>query len=279
MLAHPADLRPTALVLVGLLAAALPFALALPVAVVVPLALVSYLARAQVVVVQHNQAHLPVFRGTVGNTLFDLVLALMSGFTTPGWELQHVHGHHRHYLTPARDPAANGRFTGPGRLQRPIFAVLGSSATLLDAWRIGSELAGSGRRDPRPRLLAHQAVLWSVTVAALVANPVRGLLLVLLPQLAVRCAIFWFSYRQHDGVPATGPMDASVTHLGRANGFLLNVGHHTAHHDRPGLHWTELPRRTAELRHRIPTACIRGDAQPMPSTTASAATIASSWKP
>ena len=264
MLAHPADLRPTLVVVAGFAAVVAPFLVPLSAPALALAVAIAWLGRAQVVPHAHNHAHVKVFRGPLANAAFDLVLAVMSGFTTPGWELQHVHGHHRHYLQPERDPAANGRFSGPGPLQRPLFALLGSSLTLYDAWTIATELARTGRRDPRPRLVAHQLAHWTLLLGFLLVDPLLALTLVLLPQLVVRSSIFWFSYRQHDGVPATEAMDASVTHLGALNGLLLNVGHHTAHHDRPGLHWSQLPTRTAELRHRIPDVCIKG--QPMPST-------------
>ena len=50
--------------------------------------------------------------------------------------------------------------------------------------------------------------------------------------------------------------DASVTNLGALNGWLLNIGHHTAHHSRPSLHWTALLARTAAILSHIPDACI-----------------------
>jgi hypothetical protein len=51
---------------------------------------------------------------------------------------------------------------------------------------------------------------------------------------------------------------ASVTVLGRHfNAANFNIGHHTAHHEKPTLHWSLLPSRTAQIVAKIPEACMR----------------------
>jgi hypothetical protein len=41
------------------------------------------------------------------------------------------------------------------------------------------------------------------------------------------------------------------------NRVTFNIGHHTAHHEKPTLHWSLLPARTAQIRERIHPACFR----------------------
>jgi hypothetical protein len=89
-------------------------------------------------------------------------------------------------------------------------------------------------------------------------NPLLALAFVIVPWLLLRWAVFWFSYAQHDSVPMTDVYSGSVTHFnGVTNRLYLTVGHHTAHHEKPTLHWTLLPARTAQIIERIHPACLR----------------------
>jgi fatty acid desaturase len=70
--------------------------------------------------------------------------------------------------------------------------------------------------------------------------------------------IWWQSYPHHHQMPCTGIYDGSMT-VERAayNRVTFNIGHHTAHHEKPTLHWSLLPARTEQIRERIHPACLR----------------------
>jgi fatty acid desaturase len=144
------------------------------------------------------------------------------------------------------DPAANGRF-GSSRL---VFTILGDAMSIVDSWRIG-------RGAERVRLVSQVAVQAGVLACAFVVDPAMAVAFVVVPWLLLRWLVFFISYAQHDDVPMTHVYNGSVTHFGVANRFYLNVGHHTAHHEKPTLHWTLLPARTAQILERIPSACLR----------------------
>jgi fatty acid desaturase len=56
----------------------------------------------------------------------------------------------------------------------------------------------------------------------------------------------------------TGVYDSSRTLLDPLHNFLgFNSGHHTAHHEKPTLHWSLLPARTLAISHRIPAELRR----------------------
>ena len=261
MLLHSADRRPTAIVLTGLAIALLPFAAPLPAWALVIVWLASMAARTVAPVQQHNHAHLRIFKSRLVNLAYDQCFALAAGYTTPGWELQHVLGHHRLYLKGAADPACNHRFSGPGPWQRPLFTLLGSALSFWDAARVARALKREGKRDHLPRLLAHKATALSALGVFFWLDPWLAFAFLLGPHLLLRWAVFWFSYRQHEGAPMTHVYDGAITNLGPFNGWLLNVGHHTAHHERPALHWTKLPARTARIMDRIPAVCVVGSAE------------------
>jgi hypothetical protein len=238
---------PAAAVTVGVVVALVPFAVGLPGGTLAALWVISMAARSIAPVHQHCHAHYRVFGSSVLDVAYDAILMLAAGNTTAVWELQHVRGHHRRYLGEG-DPAGNHRFGG-GRMR---FTVLGDAMSAIDAWRIAR-----GDVPARAKLAAELA--FQVAIAALLIARDLGLALafVIAPWLLLRWAVFWFSYAQHDDVPRRDVYSGSVTHFGWTNRLYLNVGHHTAHHEKPTLHWTKLPARTAQILDRIPTSCLR----------------------
>ena len=240
------DAVPAAVIAAGVALAAVPFATSLSLPVLAALWLVSTLLRSLAPVHQHCHAHYTVFRSGLLDALYDVVLMLAAGNTTAVWENQHVRGHHRMYLG-SGDPAANGRFGG----SRLAFTILGDAMSVVDSWRIARGL------QQRVRLVGQVALQLAVLVVAFAADAQLALAFVVVPWLLLRWLVFFISYAQHDDVPMTDVYDGSVTHFGLANRFYLNVGHHTAHHEKPTLHWTLLPARTAQIMERIDPACLR----------------------
>lgn len=239
------DLVPASVIAAGTTLAAMPFVVELSAPVLAALWLASTAMRSVAPVHQHCHAHYAVFRNGPLDAAYDVVLMLAAGNTTAVWELQHVRGHHRLYLGEG-DPASNGRF-GTSRL---AFTILGDAMSVVDSWRIG-------RGAQRARLVRQVVLQASILAGAFVADPALAVAFVLAPWLLLRWLVFFISYAQHDAVPMTNVYDGSVTHFGIANRFYLNVGHHTAHHEKPTLHWTLLPARTAQILERIPSACLR----------------------
>jgi beta-carotene hydroxylase len=244
---HNADIAVGAIIAAAVALAMVPFVVELPLAALVAIWVVSTAGRSIAPVHQHCHAHYAVFGNALADHAYDAVLLLAAGNTTAVWHQQHVRGHHRHYLERTHDPAANQRFGG-GRLR---FTILGDAMAFVDSLRI-AECA----RD-KAALWLQLAMQLGIAVAAFVADPMLALSFVVVPWLLLRWAVFWFSWAQHDGVPMTDVYDGSVTHFGRTNRFYLNVGHHTAHHEKPTLHWTQLPARTAHIVERIPSPCLR----------------------
>jgi fatty acid desaturase len=63
----------------------------------------------------------------------------------------------------------------------------------------------------------------------------------------------WATYEHHAGHHATDHYTASVNREDRLLNILSwNLGYHTAHHLRPGVHWSQLPQLHASIRHRVP---------------------------
>ncbi len=240
------DLVPATVITAGVALAAVPFAVELSLPALVGLWIASTLLRSLTPVHQHCHAHYAVFRNRIADTAYDVVLMLAAGNTTAVWENQHVRGHHQQYLGKTGDPANNDRFGG----SRLAFTILGDAMSVVDSWRIA-------RGHQRVRLVWQVALQFAVLVAAIAVDAQLAIAFVVVPWLLLRWLVFYISYAQHEDVPMTTVYDGSVTHFGIANRFYLNVGHHTAHHEKPTLHWTLLPARTAQILERIDPACLR----------------------
>lgn len=99
------DFRSICHVAGALFLSVLPFWWALPWPALVALWGVCLYVRTFCPYAQHNHGHLPVFRYPVLNFVYDVAFAQVTGYATSLWELHHNRGHHRHYLTPAKDVA------------------------------------------------------------------------------------------------------------------------------------------------------------------------------
>jgi fatty acid desaturase len=256
---YPLDLAPT-LVITGAVALGLA-ALWLDhvwIWLIVP---VSFAGRLPAPAHQHAQGHLTIFRSDLANAIYDQILALASGHTTAVWELQHSLGHHLQYLDARTDVAGADRFAfvrgKAALLRRLVFMVFADALTIPDAYAIAAQFPAK-RRRLRARLIAQVLLQLAVLAALLAIDPIAALAVFVIPNVVLRWLVGWIAFAQHDGVPSTGTYTGSVNHFGVLSRLLLNVGHHTAHHEKPTLHWSLLPQRTAKIRHLIPENLLIG---------------------
>jgi fatty acid desaturase len=212
---------------------------------------------------QHNQGHLPAFWSKPLNWIYDIELGLMTGYVTPVWELHHARGHHRYYLTPEKDPARIQATKTAKPMARWWYCVRGNLTILQDSWRLANAEVREGRADLRGRFLLHTAVVTALSVALLVANPWAFLWMMLVPNVLIGLGVWWISYDHHRDLPLNTHGDGSHTHLGRRFNLLtFNIGHHAAHHEKPTLHWSLLPERSAQLLHRLLPESVHGELEP-----------------
>lgn len=255
ILRYKADRRPVAWVLTMFGLHALVYLLA-PVWVaalcVLPLAIGSMF----VAPLNHHHQHLPTFRAAWLNRVYELLLALQTGIAPYGWVLHHNLGHHLNYLhqRPHAEPDES-RWTRRdgsqmGRIEYTLDLLLHHQ---IDILRIGLRYP----KALRP-FLWMKIPLWSVIGLALYWSPVHAILAILLPGFITLAHTAWATYAHHAGHYPTSHYDASVNNLHPVYNYLTcNLGYHTAHHKRPGLHWSLLPQLHEEIRHRIPAEQLR----------------------
>ncbi|MFZ5724123.1 MAG: fatty acid desaturase [Pseudomonadota bacterium] len=197
--------------------------------------------------ISHNHHHTPTFMRPWMNRIYEVVLFLETGVLPWAWTLHHNLGHHKHYLDQEKDPSpwkhADGRV-----MSRVYYDVIG-------ALRIYPEVFAIGRRHPE---LLRRFKLWAVvslTVLGvlLAIDPAKALILFVAPMPLMYLGLLDNTYMQHSDLDTASEFTASRNTTSRFYNLVSwNLGYHTAHHMKPNLHWSELPRLHEELRARIP---------------------------
>lgn len=248
LLRYEADWLTVLWIQVMLLVSLLPWMLPTPLWARLVLVIPVFFLRSSGAYIQHNHGHLGIFWSRTLNFLLDIELALMTGYVTPLWELQHARGHHRHYLTPENDPASIiDRRTGEP-MARWRYCLVGNLTIIRDSWRIGGEDARRTRSDPRPRLVLEFIVAGALAALLCYLNWASFVEFIFIPNVVVSWAVWHVSYDHHYDVRGTTHYDGSNNHLGREfNWSRFNLGHHAAHHEKPTLHWSLLPQRSAQI--------------------------------
>jgi fatty acid desaturase len=200
----------------------------------------------------HHHQHVPTFRSTALNRLLELCYALHTGVTTNTWVLHHVLGHHQNFLDQAKDESRWKRTNGkPMGVLEYTFSV--AATAYPRAFQVG-------RRYP-----SHQRqflIFTGITlllVAALIAwKPLAGLLLFALPMVCSMLYTAWVTHDHHSGLDTDDHFQASYNNLNLwFNRLTGNLGYHTAHHHRQGVHWSKLPAIHEKIKQHIPAHLFR----------------------
>jgi fatty acid desaturase len=250
LLKYKADRGPVAYVLANFALRLALFALATPwicALAVVPLAVLGMF----VAPINHHHQHVNTFRAAWLNRLYELALALQTGVGPYNWVLHHNLGHHVNYLNqrPHESPdesrwtRADG--TQMGRLEYSLDLLLRHQ---VDIVRVGLR-----HKKQLRAFLWMKLPLWGLIGLGLWWRPLETILVFLLPSFLTLFHTIWATYEHHAGCPANDHLDASVNRDNRVYNLLTgNLGLHTAHHKRPGLHWSLLPQLHETIRDQIP---------------------------
>jgi fatty acid desaturase len=87
---------------------------------------------------------------------------------------------------------------------------------------------------------------------------VPALFVFVLPMVISLLFTAWVTHDHHSGLDTDDPFGASYNNTNWLFNLLTgNLGYHTAHHYRQGLHWSKLPELHEKIQSRIPPALIR----------------------
>lgn len=216
-------------------------------------------------VIHHNHTHLRMWRGRMANRVTDFYVTLLQGHPTFVFWPAHVANHHRHRHGPL-DVARTYRFAGGdtnhllGYLLHPLQAGWVLYPLFFD-WLAQLRRNAGGAFG----YCVAQYAVWLGSWALLLAiDWKKALLFVIVPQLHGLHWLLATNYLQHahaDGATgAYGDTPGSQLNYARnfeglVNPLLFNIGLHTAHHENPHAHWSELTRlHRAHYRDRVDPA-------------------------
>lgn len=195
----------------------------------------------------HYQHHINVFTVRSLNRAYEVILFLQTG--TPPYliTLHHNLGHHPHYLEPEQDTL---RWQRSGGSPRSFVECLVKNFVGHLTWTIAL-----GRRYPKVyrRLKIMTAVSLMPLSALIYLDPVRAMIVFVGPMLLAILNVARLGYDQHAGLDLDDHFGASRNNESSLyNLVTFNSGYHTAHHVKPGLHWSRLPELHSQLRDQIP---------------------------
>lgn len=197
--------------------------------------------------ISHNHHHVPFFMRPWMNRGFEVLLFLETGVPPFAWTIHHNIGHHKDYLDQSKDPS-NWQLADGRVMSRIRYDVMG-------ALRIYPEIFKIGRRYPE---LFRRFKRWSlisllVLGVFIVLDPIKALLLFVLPMPIMHVGLLDNTYMQHSDLDLSSDFTASRNSTSRLYNFISwNLGYHTAHHIRPNLHWSRLPAYHESIKANIP---------------------------
>ena len=211
----------------------------------------------QLHLVEHNHAHLKIFRQQFLNEVLGWMCFVSNGFPLECYELHHVHNHHRHtqrFDEGARDWSSTFGFAGTRHPDQPVSRLYYVLTFMTLAWlHCWIEVLRRPGDAVSRRFFRSALVCFAACGALAYARPWEFVLFFLVPWLVIYLGVASNNYDHHHGCKLTTPHDSSNVDLRFPyRGFGFNIGYHVAHHVKPTLHWSLLPGLHRELAPLIP---------------------------
>lgn len=199
----------------------------------------------------HHHQHYLTFRSTFLNRCLELMYGFQTGVTTKGWFLHHVVGHHKNYLDQKLDESAWMNKDGSTMTELGYtFEVAGTSL-----FRIIKVGMANNKRHLRDFLM--MLTLQVIILIALFSyNWFNTLFIFAIPMVVSLTLTAWATYDHHSNLDTKNEFEGSRNTLDPFYNLMTgNLGYHTAHHVKHGLHWSKLPEYHASIEHLIPAHC------------------------
>ncbi len=196
----------------------------------------------------HHHQHVAMFRSHFWNRVLEVVFSFQTGITTNAWVLHHVLGHHLNYLDQTKDES--GWMRADGKTMGTFEYVWNLAwSGYIRAWQVGK----NHKKYQRSMLRAGTFVIILLS-GFIYWNWVNALILFVIPMLLGYIFTCWHTYYHHAGLHTDSHHDASYNIMDSFYNWATgNLGYHTAHHMKPGLHWSKLPEYHQSIAKHIPS--------------------------
>ncbi len=215
-------------------------------------ALIGVLPKSLVSSYNHHHQHVPTLKKPWMNRVLDLMYGLQTGICGHAWVLHHVVGHHQHYLDQEADESrwkdAQGKKMGEFRY---------SLITALTAYPRCFQVGPLFPRQFKTFLLSGSLLLFTLGILFAI-NWFNALVIFAIPMAVTLYNTAWHTYFHHAGLETENEFEASYNIVEKWYNIATgNLGYHTAHHVKMGIHWSELPKYHEKIRDRIPIELYR----------------------
>jgi len=195
----------------------------------------------------HHHQHLFTFRNTMLNRGLEFAYALHTGVTTHLWRLHHVLGHHLNFLDQEKDESRWKRKDGT-----KMGVIEYTLNVALTAYPRGFEVGKKHPKQLKPFVVS-TVVTFSIVALLVWYKPLEAFLLFVLPMITSLLFTAYVTYEHHSGLDTQNEFEASYNNLNPMyNLFTGNLGYHTAHHHKQGVHWSKLPQLHETIQNKIP---------------------------
>lgn len=198
----------------------------------------------------HHHQHVPMFLRPLGNRIIEFIFGLLTGITANAWVLHHSLGHHVNYLDQEKDESRWQRKDGStmGELEYSLNVAITAYPR---AWEVSKRY-----KTHRPVFVSMALLNFGFIAAALAWRPLPALFVWVIPGLISLVGTAWATYDHHSELPTDNDFVACRNILNPVYNIVTgNLGYHTAHHHRAGIHWSRLPEHHASIADKIPAAC------------------------
>ncbi len=213
--------------------------------------LVMIIPRGAICAWNHHHQHRNVFKYAPLNRILEFFYALQTGVTTNLWLLHHNFGHHKHYLDQTIDESRWKR--KDGSTMHPIEYAF---VVALTAYQRGYHVGKSHPKHQRI-YLKYTFITFLILMLLTLYKPMNALFVFILPMASSLLYTSWVTHGHHSGLDTNDDFKASYNKTGKwFNLFTGNLGFHTAHHYKQGVHWSELPKLHEQIKNKIPAHLI-----------------------
>lgn len=207
---------------------------------------IMFLIRA-VDLVEHNHAHLPIFKNKFLNSLLGWMCHLSNGVPLDVYRIHHVANHHRYnnqFDKSGGDWSSIFRFQGARFPDLPIGKTYYVASFPFIAICECSLWFLRSPKSSATRCFIASMLVSGVTCGLLAwINPSGFLNFFLIPWVIIAFGMGSNNYDQHRGCDVTDPYNSANNYRSFFYTVLsFNVGYHLEHHLNPALHWSLLPR-------------------------------------
>lgn len=195
----------------------------------------------------HHHQHLATFNYLIPNRILELIYAFHTGITTNAWVLHHVLGHHINYLDQEKDESGWKDSKG-NRMSALIYTFTIAITGYFRAYQVGKK-----HRKFQKTFLSMGFFTIILLAIMFYYNWLNTVIIFLVPMLIGYIVTCWHTYYHHSGLESESHFEASYNIMHKwYNIFSGNLGYHTAHHTKMGLHWSKLPDFHKKIEDKIP---------------------------